>query len=242
MKKRQQVIATKVGDEAWLRLNDIAKRMGLTPYRLLQETVDTLILYMDESRQLGPDMQMVIDCFERFEGWGSLARLTDISVRWQVADAVYFCRDDRTDGMAGTVGCWRKGSMMGKEDYTFNKVDILQMTIRRLFPDLYRELQMLGMQTGGNNCLETIKHCVHHMLEDPDKATIRELFADCGRTEYGRPAELTKYVRHNRKNIETAGEPRKRKVPQQLDMFDGAEREDTITTTTHKNNDNYGEN
>ena len=60
-------MATKISSEAWLRLNDIAKRLGLTPYRLVQETIDTLILYMDEGRQMGDDMQTVLDCFERFE-------------------------------------------------------------------------------------------------------------------------------------------------------------------------------
>lgn len=235
MKKRQELVATKISSEAWLRLNDIAQRMGLTSYRLVQEVVDTLILYMDEGRQLDPDMQMVIDCFERFEGWGELCRLTDININWGVADCVYFLHDDRQKkAFAGTVACWNKKAFMTDANYTFNKKDILEMTVRRLFPDLHRELQLLGMQAGTNGTLDTIKYCIHHMLDDPDKATLRELFADCARTDYGKPAELTKYIRHNRKSIDTL-ERQKKKKPVQLDLFEDQQQTDTEQWEEDKN-------
>lgn len=235
MKKRQELVATKISSEAWLRLNDIAKRMGLTSYRLIQEVVDTLILYMDEGRQLDPDMQMVIDCFERFEGWGELCRLTDVNVNWAVADCVYFLHDDRhKNAFAGVTACWNKKAMMTNANYTFNKKDILDMVVRRLFPDLYRELQLLAMQSGTNCTLDTIKHCIHCMLDDPDKATLRELFADCARTDYGRPAELTKYIRHNRKSIDTL-EKQKKKKPVQLDLFEQEPKQEEDTWEEDKN-------
>lgn len=216
-KKRTELVATKVSGEAWLRLNNICKRLGLTPYALLQETVDTLILYMDEGHQLSPDMQQVIDCFERFDGWGSLCRLTDVGVAWHVRDALYFLHDDRPNGMAGVVGCWNKGGFLGTADYTFNKAAIFDMTLRRLFPDLARSLGMLAMQAGTSGPVETIRWCIQQLEEDPDKAAIREMFADCGRTDYGKPNELIKFVRHNKKNIETVGNNKAK--PVQLDLF-----------------------
>ncbi len=216
MKKRQEIISTKMSSEAWLRLNDIAQRQGISLYRLVQETLDTLILYMDEANQLSPEMQQVIDCFERFEGWGQLCRLTDVGVDWAVADAVYFLHDNRQNGMAGVTACWCKRGFMGTPAYTFNKKDILDMVIRRTQPDLWRELQLLGMQAGTTGALETIKHCIHNMLEDPDKETLREMFADCGRTDYGKSTELVKYIRHNRKNMEV---PDKRVKPVQMELF-----------------------
>lgn len=231
MRKRQELVATKISSEAWLRLNDLAARLHLSPYRLVQETIDTLILYMDGSRQLSPDMQMVIDCFERFEGWGQLTRLTDINVDWRVADAIYFCHDDRPNGMIGSVACWKKYSFMGGQDYTFNKVAMFNMILHRLFPELERELGMLALQFSTSSHYDTLKQCIHEMLDDPDKDTLREMFADCGRSEYGRPTELTKYIRHNRKNIETIGTTHKKKVIQQ-DLFDGAVREEDITPPT----------
>ena len=215
-KKRQELVATKISSEAWLRLNDIAQKMGLTPYRLIQEMIDTIILYMDQGRQLDPDMQMLIDCFERFEGWGELCRLTDINVNWAVFDAIYFCHDDRSKGTAGMVACWHKKGYMTRSDYSFNKKDILDIVVKRLFPDLYRELQLLAMQSNTNGVLDTMKACIHQLLQDPDKETLREMFADCGRTNYGASTDLVKYVRHNRKNMEV---PDKREKPLQLDLF-----------------------
>lgn len=213
---RQVLVATKVSNEAWLRLNDIAGRLGLTPYRLVQEVVDTLILYMDEGRQLSPDMQQVIDCFEQFEGWGGLARLTDINMAWRVVDAVYFLQDDRPGGTSGTVACWSKAGFMGRADYTFNKSDILDMAVRRLFPDLNRSLSLMRMQTDTGSTVEAMRHCIHQSLQDDDRETIRNMFADCGRTDYGRPSELVKYIRHNRRSIDSPG-PK----ATQLDLFGG---------------------
>lgn len=217
MGKRQELVATKISSEAWLRLNDIAKRLGLTPYRLVQETIDTLILYMDEGRQMGDDMQTVLDCFERFEGWGQICRLTDIKQDWQVLDAVYFLRDDAPNGYAGVTGCWGKPSFMGRQSYTFNKPQILDMIIRRLFPDMYRELTMLAMQEGTNGAVETLRRVIQNQLEDPDKQTLRDMFADCGRTDFGKSTELVKYIRHNKRNIETIGNDKKK--PVQLELF-----------------------
>lgn len=213
---RQNVVATKVSHEAWLRLNDIAERLGLTPYRLVQEVVDTLILYMDEGRQLSPDMQQVIDCFEQFDGWGNLIRLTDVGTTWRVLDAVYFLHDDRPDGAAGIVACWSKAGFMGRVNYTFNKCDILDMMVRRLFPDLNRSLGLMQMQTDTSSVVEAMRHCIHQTMADDDRETIRQMFADCGRTDYGRPSELVKYIRHNRRSIDTPG-PK----ATQLDLFGG---------------------
>jgi|GEM_PF-2922996 len=234
---RQNVVATKVSHEAWLRLNDITERLGLTPYRLVQEVVDTLILYMDEGRQLSPDMQQVIDCFEQFEGWGNLVRVTDVDTAWRVVDAVYFLQDDRPGGAAGTVACWSKAGFMGQADYTFNKSDILDMVVRRLFPDLSRSLQLMRMQTDTGSTIEAMRHCIHQALQDDDRETIRRMFADCGRTDYGRPSELVKYIRHSRKNIDAPG-----KRVTQLDLFggeqeDGADQSDGSDMSDNNNQD-----
>lgn len=222
MAKRQELVATKISSEAWLRLNDISKRLGLTPYRLVQETIDTLILYMDEGRQLSDSMQTVIDCFERFEGWGQICRLTDIKPDWQVLDAIYFLRDGSSNGYAGVIGCWSKPSFMGQHSSSFNKKEMLEMFVRRLFPDMHRELALLGMQEETNGTLETMRRVIQNQLDDPDKQAIRELFADCGRTEYGRSTELVKYVRHNRKDPYKVGT----KPPVQLYMFNEENQED----------------
>lgn len=222
---RQVLVATKISSEAWLRLNDIASRIGLSPYRFLQEVIDTLILYMDEGRQLSPAMQQVIDCFEQFEGWGNLARISDINVNWRVLDAVYFLHDDRTNGLAGLAACWSKSGYFGTHDYTFNKAAMLDMMVRRLFPDLYRTLGILQMQADTSCVVETIRYCVQNMVDDEDKATIREMFADCGRTEYGRSTELVKYVRHNCKSIDTQRKASPTKAVQ-LDLFSTSEQSD----------------
>lgn len=223
---RQTLVATKVSHEAWLRLNDIASRLGLTPYRLVQEAVDTLILYMDEGRQLQPDMQQMIDCFEQFEGWGSVSRLTDINVRWQVMDSLYFLYDSRESGAAGLTACWCKSGLMGRKDCTFNKVQILDAVIRRLFPDLWRRLSSVGMQADTHTAVETIRHCLHEIEQDADSECIREMFADCGRTEYGRPSDLVKYVRHNRKNVDAKSHDRRLVQTDMLQELFGVTEED----------------
>ena len=91
------------------------------------------------------------------------------------------------------------------------------MMIRRLFPDMYRELSMLAMQEGTNGVVETLRRIIQNQLEDPDKQTLRDMFADCGRTDFGKSTELVKYIRHNKRNIETIGNDKKK--PVQLELF-----------------------
>jgi hypothetical protein len=131
---------------------------------------------------------------------------------------VYFLRDDAPNGYAGVTGCWGKPSFMGRQSYTFNKPQILDMIIRRLFPDMHRELTMLAMQEGTSGAVETLRRVIQNQLEDPDKQTLRDMFADCGRTDFGKSTELVKYIRHNKRNIETIGNEKKK--PVQMELFD----------------------
>jgi hypothetical protein len=79
---------------------------------------------------------------------------------------------------------------------------------------------MLAMQEGTNGVVETLRRIIQYQLEDPDKQTLREMFADCGRTDFGKSTELVKYIRHNKKNTDLISKPK----PVQLDLFNNTEK------------------
>ena len=101
---------------------------------------------------------------------------------------------------------------------TFNKRDILDMIIRRTFPSMNRRLSLMGVQLSTACHADTINQLLSDNIEDPNDIELREMFADCGRSEFGREVKATKYIRRKRRDIEKI-----QGIQTQLDLFDGVE-------------------
>ena len=214
--KRVQLPGPKVTPEVEIKLNNLAARIGMdSVYQMLSLCVDALIKYMDKDCQLDPELQKLIDMFERFEGWGQVCALTSSNPKWSVAEAVYFIRDE---DKCGYTACWVKKPFFGDAKATFNKRDILDMVIRRAFPAMNRRLDLMGMQLSTSCHADTINQLLSDNIEDPNDIELREMFADCGRNEFGKDLTPTKYIKRKRKDIE-----RIKGINTQLDMFDNNE-------------------
>lgn len=217
-KKRVQLPGPKVSPEVEVKLNALAARIGMdSVYQMMSLCVDALIKYMDKDNQLDPDLQRLIDMFERFEGWGQVCALTDSNPNWRVAEAVYFIRDEEKGGY---ITCWTKKPFFQDAKVTFNKRDILDMIIRRTFPSMNRRLSLMGVQLSTACHADTINQLLSDNIEDPNDIELREMFADCGRSEFGREVKATKYIRRKRRDIEKI-----QGIQTQLDLFDGVDDE-----------------
>ncbi|MBO4661243.1 MAG: hypothetical protein J5630_00880 [Bacteroidaceae bacterium] len=194
-KKIKQLPGPKVSAETEYRVNALAHKAGLdSVYKLLCYCVNSLIQYMDEDNQLDPELQKAIDIFEKFEGWGQVCSLTDIGQQWKVAEAVYFVQDENK---VGSMACWARKPFFMDMKVTFNKKNILDMMIHRMFPEMDKKLTLLAMQSGTGSHYETIQSALHQLVEDPDEQTFRDMFRDCARSQFGRDTGLQKYIRHN---------------------------------------------
>ena len=197
--KIKQLPGIRVTEEVEERIQRLAKRIGCdSVYQMMVHVTDSLLRYMDKDAQLDPELLEVIGIFERFEGWGKAAALTDVGQKWRVREAIYFVEDDKCKGF---IPCWTKAPFFNDMTVTFNKQDILDIVMRRTFPILHRQLITLGAQLDTHTITETISVLLQDAEADEDMAELRTMFSDCNRHEWGREIEATKYKRMRNKQL-----------------------------------------
>ena len=216
---KTQMMATKVSDEARLLLDRLASRLGTKPYTLMQQVCDVLIRYMDDVHNLDPQIAELIRLFDNFKVTTNLVSAED---RKEIVSAIYIMRsrDGRKPGERAVLvtPC---PTLDQPDMATYNVQTILDTAVKACFPSMYSRLKRLEKFTDTGSLLETIDYLCSTVKEDEDDLYIRELFSDTNRSEYGKPVEYTKYVRHNRCDFDDKRRgPRKKDEGEQLNLIE----------------------
>lgn len=179
-----KMLATKVSYDIADRMDRLAERIGTTSYRILQMMAEVFVRYMDENYNLSPDIKLIIDAFESFDGWSEEFNIADHTTRKEVSDAIYFLVAENHKGCRAVYV--EKPFMSNTPQASFNTKEMLEMIVSRLFPKLYRKLRLVGAEMDCNSILEIIMRLCDEKPETDDEREIRMMFADNQRSEYGK--------------------------------------------------------
>ena len=228
-KQNLRILNTKVSEDAYARVQDISRRMGMEVYGFQQMAMSCLLKYCDKDRQLDPMLRRMISIYDNFEGWAKATSVAGTGKK-NIIQAIYFMAESgkRTMGAVMT----RQG-MMGSETATYNVQDMMEELMRNCFPALYKTLRRIGNQTDTHTLVETIMELAetYDKENDPDKEFIGQIFSDANRSDWGRTQEMIKYKNHKFKGIEYVKGPN----IQQADLF--AEVEDAGQENEDKGDD-----
>jgi len=195
---RFQVLATKVSNEAWHRINRLARKKGLTIYELVQMVCDTLIRYMDDRHNLSEDMEKAMNIFEHMDGWKDALNLADPASEKEVGEATYYLYDP-TGSKKGTRAVHVMKPFFGNWSEDENIQHILERTLCLILPERYMRLRTLAKELDCSSLLELLDKFIDHFTTEQDAAELRRMFEDADRAENGRPlayGERTKRKPH----------------------------------------------
>lgn len=213
--ERYQVLATKVSNEAWTRINRLARKKGLTIYELVQMVCDTLIRYMDDRHNLTGEMEKAMAIFEHLEGWAQALNLADPTVDKTIGEATYYLYDP--DGKKkGTRAVHVMRPFFGNWTEDTNIQHILEKTINNIIPERYRRLRLLATDLDCKSLLELIDTLIDLHAKDCDLKALREEFEDADRSEWGvKPKTDGPYKRHHSKQLDIFAEEERKKEAQE---------------------------
>lgn len=217
--EKTEMAATKVTAESLGLLRRIARKIGLDVYGLLQNMVSSLIKYADTWHQLDPKLSEAIRIYDNFQGWDKLTSIAGVGDR-ECVQAIYFIVEP---GKKGQFAVMCKPAFFDTDNVTYNGQEILKATLQAVSPSACKRLEYISRQLDTNSYLETILYLIEEKDEDPDAEYIRQLFADCNRSEYGRPVDIKKYEPHRNKKLSNYEQ---RSVVQETNLF--AEVESTV--------------
>lgn len=205
--KKQQ---TKVHPYIHHRLEQIAKKKGISIYQMLQMVCDTLARYMDDKHNLTPEMEKAMSIFEHMEGWKKALNFADPSVKKIIGEATYFfyVPEGKRHGYRAVhvTRPLRKGkegqglNAIGDWQQTINIQDILERTICLLMPERYKRLRKLAVDKNCTSIVELIDTLIDEHSEDEDVKFFREAFEDAERSEYGREPWKQPFKRNDHKD------------------------------------------
>ena len=181
-----QVVTTKVDGLTWNLFQHFCTKRGITPYQLLQMTVDTFVRYMDDHHQLTPAMETLMNVFEGTVGWKDAFNLADPEARPEVGEAIYFLQD-ATAKNHGARSVLVRRPWMGTADYTYNIQEMAERFFELNFPDMYRRIRAVACDLATGSIVETIDALVQEHIKEQDDRFVDSLFADCRRGDYGQP-------------------------------------------------------
>lgn len=197
-KENYQVVATKVSNLAYERLNKIARKKGITIYEMIQMACDTFIRYMDERHNLTEDIERAMAVFEHMIGWRNAVNLADPAIKTEILEATYYLSAEGKNGVRAVhvekpfFGNWKENE---------NIQQIMERTIERLTPQRYRKLRALAVDSGCNSILDLLDSLIDQHIKENDVAAMRQDFEDADRSEYGKKPPSTAYKRHHKKDI-----------------------------------------
>lgn len=184
------VINTKVSPIMAKVLEEIAERVGVKPYRFIQQIVCSMIKYMDSSHPLTPELEQLMQIF-----LADLAKcktsynFADPTAQAQITDAIFIIGDRKHAEGRQSVAV--DSPYLNHATENWNVMQQLEMMICKVLPDWYRKLRILGAKLDTRNVYETLQTVINEALkDDPDAEYLRELFSDNQNTESGKTLTL----------------------------------------------------
>lgn len=179
------VIPTKLSRHAAEQLERIARRKGMSKYKLLQMVCDTLIRYCDDRYNLTEEMERAMSIFEHMVGWADAMNLADPTLNAEIAQAVYILQD--ADGKnRGFRAKMVSKPFMGIWEETSNVQQIFERIFNICLPELYMKLFRAKILLECNSVTEVINLlCDAEVIARMDDENRRE-FESTTRTDSGK--------------------------------------------------------
>ena len=179
------VIPTKLSRHAAEQLERIARRKGMSKYKLLQMVCDTLIRYCDDRYNLTEEMERAMSIFEHMVGWADAMNLADPTLNAEIAQAVYILQDADHKNRGFRAKMVSK-PFMGLWEETSNVQQIFERIFNICLPELYMKLYRGKILLECNSVTEVINLlCDAEVIARMDEENRRE-FESTTRTDTGR--------------------------------------------------------
>ena len=201
-----QVLATKVSNWAYERLNRLARKKGMSIYELVQMVCDTLLRYMDDRHNMTPEMERAMSIFEHMVGWDNAVNLTDHTQEHTIVEATYFVS---AEGKKGTRAIHVERPFFDNWHQTENLQQILERTLELLAPERYGRLRRLAIDNDCSSLLELLDTMIDRYMREQDNEVLRSEFQDADRSEFGKKPAYIRYTKQQKAD---------------MDMFEAAER------------------
>lgn len=196
-----KVMATKISPEAAVHFEALCQRIGVRPYRLVQSVISSALRFMDDVHQLDYDLErLMLMFFSNIKDIENGYNLADFNTRQRITESILFIGDEKNP--VGYQSVMVEEPFMGDAQCDWNVMHQLEAFVCKVMPEWYRRLRQLGVELGTSNIYETIQRLIADALKvDRDAETLRELFRDNDRSDYGVKPVDAPYKRHPVKTI-----------------------------------------
>ena len=179
------VIPTKISRHAAEQLERIARKKGMSKYKLLQMVCDTLIRYCDDQYNLTEEMERAMSIFEHMVGWADAMNLADPTLNAEVAQAVYILQD--ADGESkGFRAKMVSKPFFGLWEETSNVMQIFERIFNVCLPELYMKLYRAKIVLECNTVTEVINLLADAAVLERLNEENRREFEAAARTDSGK--------------------------------------------------------
>ena len=179
------VIPTKLSRHAAEQLERIARRKGMSKYKLLQMVCDTLIRYCDDRYNLTEEMERAMSIFEHMVGWADAMNLADPTLNAEIAQAVYILQD--ADGKnRGFRAKMVNKPFMGLWEETSNVQQIFERIFNICLPELYMKMYRIKVLMELNTVTEAVNVMADASIIESLNEENRREFESTTRTDTGR--------------------------------------------------------
>ena len=179
------VIPTKLSRHAAEQLERIARRKGMSKYKLLQMVCDTLIRYCDDRYNLTEEMERAMSIFEHMVGWADAMNLADPTLNAEIAQAVYILQD--ADGKnRGFRAKMVSKPFMGLWEETSNVQQIFERIFNICLPELYMKMYRIKVLMELNTVTEAVNVMADASIIESLNEENRREFESTTRTDTGR--------------------------------------------------------
>lgn len=214
-KQPQRIIATKLTPIAFKKFHLLANLFHLSAYEFLQLTIDTYLKFYDQDTSITPQMENLLLSFQDFRQGEKpfyISKNEGTKQPRQINNIIAFVEEK---GKEQQQPIFIKQDKDGATE-TYNINTLLTQVLKTTCPRLYNDIIKVQNDLQASTIIETIHYCIKRQLPTYNISDdINELFADNGRIDflqkakYGAESELTKYIRHNIKDIELIGDNNK---------------------------------
>ena len=179
------MIPTKLSRHAAEQLERIARRKGMSKYKLLQMVCDTLIRYCDDRYNLTEEMERAMSIFEHMVGWADAMNLADPTLNAEIAQAVYILQD--ADGKnRGFRAKMVNKPFMGLWEETSNVQQIFERIFNICLPELYMKMYRIKVLMELNTVTEAVNVMADASIIESLNEENRREFESTTRTDSGK--------------------------------------------------------
>lgn len=225
------VIPTKLSRHAAEQLERIARRKGMSKYKLLQMVCDTLIRYCDDRYNLTEEMERAMSIFEHMVGWADAMNLADPTLNAEIAQAVYILQD--ADGKnRGFRAKMVSKPFMGIWEETSNVQQIFERIFNICLPELYMKMFRVKVVMGLNTITEAVNVMADASIIEYLNEESRREFEATTRTDTGKDyqygARTKAHGRRTPDSVATDGRIKQTAIKFDTDDREAAEKEASL--------------